>query len=529
MMTIIESGVNGRVCDYWAALDELHSRGWLVPNCPLVEALNDVNDGATPLHIAAVLGDEATVQGLLDAGADPNAVTFFDGWTPLSCVCRKLVASQQMQAVALALVAGGADCLCPIALGSRVSILERVWRGPVKRFMLQHVYEQQRQRGMRRSPRLVPAASSAAPDRFTTAQLLSALRVAASDADERTAMFFWRAWREAMQQEQQQQEQQQQQGQQEQQQQQEQQHRARCDVLVCSTRSSDERVLTALLRAGILAPGQEPDLLTTSLQQVVNHLRCTAAAALLQHVAQVDQDCLASLAYAACVQAGFAGTGPPQAAALQRAECLLRLLLASDPPPVQLGTEAEPASLISCPLHILARQMTDYSLQLASAEASRGLVRLAELLVAAGYRPARFAFYRRTVPLALEAQGILGEVERDVCPFDEVVNSTGGPIIGLLRLAAYQPAWTSDSHSHFPPAFRQAAQTLLLAHRHASTAPAAAAGGSGRGSGWSRAKRRRGAAQVQQQAERPNALALLPTELLMQVIGHAAYPLSAWL
>ncbi len=58
-------------------------------------------------------------------------------------------------------------------------------------------------------------------------------------------------------------------------------------------------------------------------------------------------------------------------------------------------------------------------------------------------------------------------------------------------------------HASFPPAFRQAARTLLLvAHRGASAAGKSSAG----------------AAQ----------LARLPRELLLVVLAHAAYPLSAW-
>ena len=62
------AAVDGQVFDYWPALDELHSRGWLELGSPLVGALNTASDGATALHIAAVRGDAATVQALLDAG-----------------------------------------------------------------------------------------------------------------------------------------------------------------------------------------------------------------------------------------------------------------------------------------------------------------------------------------------------------------------------------------------------------------------------------------------------------------------------
>lgn len=65
---LLVAAVDGQVFDYWPALDELHSRGWLESGSPLVDALNTASDGATALHIAAVLGDAATVQALLDAG-----------------------------------------------------------------------------------------------------------------------------------------------------------------------------------------------------------------------------------------------------------------------------------------------------------------------------------------------------------------------------------------------------------------------------------------------------------------------------
>ena len=61
--------------------------------------------------------------------------------------------------------------------------------------------------------------------------------------------------------------------------------------------------------------------------------------------------------------------------------------------------------------------------------------------------------------------------------------------------------WSHAEHQHFPPAFKAAMRTLLLAQRHGSVA-------------------------VESQA---NPLALLPPDVLLGVIRAAAFPLSPWI
>lgn len=70
----------------------------------------------------------------------------------------------------------------------------------------------------------------------------------------------------------------------------------------------------------------------------------------------------------------------------------------------------------------------------------------------------------------------------------------------FLWLALERPAWSPEQHRRFPPRFKRAVRTLLLAsHR-------------GRQPG--------GAEQ--------RHLAAVPNELLVRILGHMAYPLSAW-
>lgn len=92
-----------------------------------------------------------------------------------------------------------------------------------------------------------------------------------------------------------------------------------------------------------------------------------------------------------------------------------------------------------------------------------------------------------------------------------------------LWLAAQREPWSPAIHVCFPPAFRAAARTVLLAaHRASSTA-----GAQSQRPGL----RPRHPAQPAAQ-EPPSAsaagLALLPPELLHHVLRLAAYPVSAW-
>lgn len=143
--------------------------------------------------------------------------------------------------------------------------------------------------------------------------------------------------------------------------------------MCCCAPPAMKRVLAALLRAGVVEQGQEERLLTTSLQQATNHLRCSAAEALLQHGARVESDFLVATVLAACTQAVIADGSEAQRAALQRGERLLRLLLARDPPPLSLGTEAEPAGPFTCPLHLMVQHTIEYSPQVRWAGAGLGL------------------------------------------------------------------------------------------------------------------------------------------------------------
>lgn len=79
-----------------------------------------------------------------------------------------------------------------------------------------------------------------------------------------------------------------------------------------------------------------------------------------------------------------------------------------------------------------------------------------------------------------------------------------------LYLALQHPAWTPQQHRRFMPAFRKAAATLLLAARRGARQASGSSDGDGDG-------------------QSPAAmLGALPHELLLHIIGLAAYPLSAW-
>ena len=94
-----------------------------------------------------------------------------------------------------------------------------------------------------------------------------------------------------------------------------------------------------------------------------------------------------------------------------------------------------------------------------------------------------------------------------------------------------------ESHASFPPAFKQAARTLLLAaHRGVGSAGAAQQRGSRRSAGRARTRaskaRQRGApsgaASAADAATGAAQLARLPRELLHAILAQAAYPVSAW-
>ena len=91
-----------------------------------------------------------------------------------------------------------------------------------------------------------------------------------------------------------------------------------------------------------------------------------------------------------------------------------------------------------------------------------------------------------------------------------------------LWLAARSKPWSPERHAAFPPAFKQAARTLLLAaHRGASAAGAVQQKGKRSGSSARGAGGGRTATGIVQ-------LARLPCELLHAILAQAAYPVSAW-
>ena len=116
---------------------------------------------------------------------------------------------------------------------------------------------------------------------------------------------------------------------------------------------------------------------------------------------------------------------------------------------------------------------------------------LSHPLPAAGYRPATFTV-------------ALGDGAPTRCyPPDE--HSAKWGLNGSrkwLWLVAQRPPWSPANHGSFPPAFRAAGRTLLLA-AHRSTAEVAGPGGGA-------------------------SLGALPQPLLHAILARAAYPLSAW-
>lgn len=86
----------------------------------------------------------------------------------------------------------------------------------------------------------------------------------------------------------------------------------------------------------------------------------------------------------------------------------------------------------------------------------------------------------------------------------------------LLGLALQRPEWSHAEHRRFLPPFKRAVRTVLLAvHRERRRSEGGMATGRPSGSGDS------GATLLEH-------LSALPDELLMHIVGQAAYPLSAW-
>ncbi|KAL4436554.1 hypothetical protein ABPG75_003693 [Micractinium tetrahymenae] len=120
-----------------------------------------------------------------------------------------------------------------------------------------------------------------------------------------------------------------------------------------------------------------------------------------------------------------------------------------------------------------------------------------EALMEAGFRPAVYkqVMVRRWQPGPELAPARLYE------RYGPVLQDEGLDLAGHNRwlwMAIQHPDWSPAQHSRYPPAFKAAARTLLLAAQ--------------RGSG-----------------QRPAAsLGSLPVEVLLAILGVAAYPLSAW-
>lgn len=98
-----------------------------------------------------------------------------------------------------------------------------------------------------------------------------------------------------------------------------------------------------------------------------------------------------------------------------------------------------------------------------------------------------------------------------------------------LLLVAQGGQWDTAAHAIWPPAFKAAVQTLLLAAHRLSTGGGAS---SGRPSRAERAARRALLAAGGPQAEAGGGgatLGALPQELLLRVAERAAFPMSAWM
>lgn len=94
----------------------------------------------------------------------------------------------------------------------------------------------------------------------------------------------------------------------------------------------------------------------------------------------------------------------------------------------------------------------------------------------------------------------------------------------LWRAALHEP-WSTATHSSFPPAFKAAARSLLLAANRSRTAAARAAAAC-RSRRSQRLRDRTAAAAGSHEGVSP--LGTLPPGVLLHVLGLSAYPLSAW-
>ncbi|PRW33960.1 Serine threonine- phosphatase 6 regulatory ankyrin repeat subunit A isoform B [Chlorella sorokiniana] len=164
------------------------------------------------------------------------------------------------------------------------------------------------------------------------------------------------------------------------------------------------------------------------------------------------------------------------------------------------------------------------------------LLPMLECLLAAGYRPRTYA--AGEVPRLYPLGAVRRAVKSSFDPVQQDGSLQLGRINRWLWLAIEHPLWApaADTHNRFLPSFRAAARTLLLvAHRGGSTGASVAlscedSGGSGGSSEAATAVGSSGA--TANASEQPLSwaagLASLPRDVLLHIVGLAAYPLSAW-
>ncbi|PRW33771.1 hypothetical protein C2E21_7246 [Chlorella sorokiniana] len=253
------------------------------------------------------------------------------------------------------------------------------------------------------------------------------------------------------------------------------------------------------------APQQDPAFLLRLLGLLGRPLPCPTSTQqmALTHALNVRQHRSVAALLAAGVQ--------PTAAHISTAICscepgvLRALLAAAHPPEPQL-----PAGTIDVRSPQFVPQLPSFvhqALLLAAQGSQLGTpvsrLQVVEALVAAGYRLHTYhdvtvritngweARYKTFDPLAHDPSVLASKDKR------------------YLELAISHPAWTPSTHKLFPPAFRRACRALLLA-AHRSTAMHL-----GRAQAYC-------AAGLQP----PVHLGSLPTDVLLLVLQHAAYPLS---
>ncbi|KAL4433227.1 hypothetical protein ABPG77_003275 [Micractinium sp. CCAP 211/92] len=214
------------------------------------------------------------------------------------------------------------------------------------------------------------------------------------------------------------------------------------------------------------------------------------------------------------------GRDPPDArAALEVLQALLQGAAALPQP--ELGTPEAAVELEgdSCIFAWLATQRTEGSSEdWPPVYSERRLVAAVELLLGAGYKPARLAWAWHLPDGAHEPLLL-----RDYSPFDEAVAEASTQLARMLRMTVDRPPWSLASHCQFPPAFREAARAVLLAARRRQRMSHAAALAS------ASLSEPASCSSVASVTAAPDWLADLPGNALLVAIGLAAYPLSQWL